>query len=224
MGGFPDEKAPFDPSMNQAGSSFAPFHSHFASLSFDSNDHIRLLNFPESDVQAFHSVVSQSWPKGVKSIGSYGPSVDLKLHGYPFAQVGSTSEMNSCILVRSILSHLFNSGWILHQSVNVLRSSALTDSLIFRNQTPPPPPASWFTLSFYLSDRLRLSGADQEVIGDFGTLLKSLGMWQNEEWKDEQLGVYEFKLCSIPWSKYVDFQHFKQGFSANLNIVAERIR
>ena len=199
MGSFPDEKTPSIPSTTQATSSFAPFRSHFASLSFDAVDHMRFLNFPDTDIQTLHSVVAQFWPKGIKSTGPYGPSFDLKLNGYPWTRAGDTSDNNSCILVRSILSQLFSSGWILHQSVSIARN----DSLIFLRQAPPPPPASWLAIRFVLSDRLRLFGPDQEIIGAFRGLFKGLGMWQNEEWKDKKLGVYEIKLNRSAWALYV---------------------
>lgn len=56
-----------------------------------------------------------------------------------------------------------------------------------------------FRISFNQSDRLRLIGADQELIDSFRGMLKSLGKLQDMYWKDQVLNAFEFKLYGYPW-------------------------
>jgi len=79
----------------------------------------------------------------------------------------------------------------------VLKSSPSTDTLIFRRQTLPPPLASWFSMGFKSADRVRLFGAEPEVIEALGVLLKSLEAWKSEEWKDRKFEEYDFNLTGL---------------------------
>lgn len=101
--------------------------------------------------------------------------------------------------MREILAHLFSVGWILHASTDLSKKETDKDTLIFRKQQTPPPESEWISISFNQSDRLRLIGADTELIEAFRQLLKGRGKLQNEFWKDQVLNAWEFKIHGNPW-------------------------
>ncbi|KAG9233261.1 hypothetical protein BJ875DRAFT_52611 [Amylocarpus encephaloides] len=170
----------------------------FASLSLHQGDRIRMLHFPDSDVAAMKTVIKGSWQKGLQGERNYGGSYEYKMYGYPWRGQGSDA-ITSRILMREVFASLFSQGWILHASTDVSKKEFDKDTMIFRKQQQPPPESEWFAISFNMSDRLRLIGADGGLISDVRELLKHIKLWQNEDWKDKNLNAREFKLWGRPW-------------------------
>jgi hypothetical protein len=94
--------------------------------------------------------------------------------------------------MREILGYIFSVGWIVHASNN--------DTLIFRQQQTSPPDCDWMSITFNRLDRLWLIGASTELIASFRGMLKSMGLLQDESWKEEENNAWEFKIKGSPWS------------------------
>lgn len=97
-----------------------------------------------------------------------------------------------------IFAYLFSIGWIMTASTDVSKKQFDKDTLVFRHQPAPSPPSIWCAISFNQSDRLRVIGAPPELVTAFQGLLKSMGMLQDELWKDRPRGAYEFKIYGTP--------------------------
>lgn len=156
------------------------------------------MQFPAEDVAAIRGVIQRSWSKGIQHEKPYSTSYEFKLYGNPwFGQ--AYDAITSRIIMREIFAHLFSQGWILHLSTDVSTKKLDKDSLIFRKQQTPPPASEWIAISFNQSDRLRLIGAPQYLLADVRVLIQQMRLLQAENWKDQSLGAWEFKLHGYPW-------------------------
>ncbi|KUJ18514.1 uncharacterized protein LY89DRAFT_569398, partial [Mollisia scopiformis] len=176
-----------------------PFRTTFASVSLHRSDRVRLLGFPQSDIQSIRGVIQNSYSKGISKEQLYGKSHEFKLNGNPwFGQ--SSDAVISRVLIREILAHLFSIGWILHASTDVSKKEMDKDTLFFRKQQARPPASDFISISFNQSDRLRLIGAPTQLVQDFKSLLSGMGLLQQDlGWKDATLRAWEFKLNGYPW-------------------------
>jgi hypothetical protein len=194
---------PFEKSEKPTSETFtpaySPFKTTFATVSLHRSDRIRLLAFPHEDVAAIRGVIKAYWRKGIQEEQTYGPSFEFKLHGYPWQ--GQTSDaITSRILMREILAHLFKHGWTLHASTDVSKKEMDKDTLFFRKQQSPPPESEWISISFNQFDRLRLIGANAELISAMKQVLASMNLLQEDRgWKDKELIAWEFKIRGNPW-------------------------
>jgi hypothetical protein len=179
--------------------SYAPFRTTFASISLHRSDRLRLIAFPQSDIDAIRGVIKASWRKGIQKEQKYGMSHEFKLYGNPWYGQ-SDDAITSRVLIRGLLAHLFSVGWILHASTDVSKKELDKDTLFFRMQQQAPPPSHWISISFNQCDRLRLIGADPMLIEDIKCTIAGLGLLQTDlGWKDMSLGAWEFKIKGYPW-------------------------
>lgn len=186
------------PSYSDAVPSYTAFHTSFASVSLHSTDRIRLLQFPPSEFPAFRDVINRSWPFGIQNERQYAGSFEFKLRGNPWRGQGSDA-IPARILMREILAHLFRLGWILHASTDTSKKEFDKDTLIFRKQQHPPPDSDWISISFNMTDRMRLIGAPPDLVADVKVLLGQMKLLQSEFWKDQRLQAWEFKIYGRPW-------------------------
>lgn len=179
-----------------AAASTPAFQSHFASISLHQTDRIRFLQFPSETLTAIRSVVASSWKFGIQEERQYAGSHEIKLKGNPWSGSSSTYAVPSHILMRNLLAYLYSIGWVIHQTVDLSKKLYDKDTIVLRKQPMPPSQSLWFSISFNRSDRLRLIGADENIIVAFQDLLKGLGLHQSEEGMTD---AYEFKLVGYPW-------------------------
>jgi hypothetical protein len=179
-------------------SASASFSTHFATISLHGSDRLRLLQFPAHDVDAIRAIIQSAWKQGIQKEQIYGSSKEFKLGGYPWQ--GYRSEgTHARVLMREIFAYLFSVGWILHASVDVSKSVFDKDTLVFRKQQSAPPPSEWIAISFNEGDKLRLIGADSALKASFGGMLNQMGLLQREEWKEQGVNAWQFKLHGYPW-------------------------
>jgi len=69
------------------------------------------------------------------------------------------------------------------------------DSLIFRYQSPPPPPCEWLSISFDRSDRLRISDPPSSDLA--ATVVSAFGQTVSKE--ERKPGYFEIKFHGYPW-------------------------
>lgn len=177
---------------------YAPSRSSFASISLHRSDRIRLLQFPQGDITGLRNVIRNNWHRGIQAEQKYAMSHEFKLLGNPWYGQGADA-IPARILMRSVFAYLYSVGWILHGSTDVSKKQLDKDTLFFRKQQAPPPPAEWISISFNQRDRLRLIGADPTLIAAFKSILVSLRLLQSESWKDKSQNAYEFKIHGYPW-------------------------
>ncbi|KAE8441805.1 hypothetical protein EG329_004258 [Mollisiaceae sp. DMI_Dod_QoI] len=179
--------------------SYTPFRTTFASISLHRSDRLRLLGFPQSDIQAIRNVIQSSYSKGIQKEQPYAMSHEFKLYGNPWYGQSSDTVI-SRILIREMLAYLFRIGWILHASTDVSKKELDKDTLFFRKQQVPPPVSDFISISFNMSDRLRLIGAPPKLVQAVKETLAGLGLLQQDlGWKDASLGAWEFKIKGYPW-------------------------
>ena len=71
----------------------------------------------------------------------------------------------------------------------------MTDSLVFRQQFPPPPPCEWLCISFDRSDRLKFVEAPSDELA--AAVLQTLG--PNVSRTELSGGCLEIKFRGSPW-------------------------
>jgi len=195
---FPLSKGPEKSNFEYVTPANSGFRTSFASLSLHGIDRIRFLQLPQENIFALHSVVQTSWHLGIQAVQKYSLSHEFKLNGSPWRGQGSDA-IPARIVMRSILAYLFSVGWILQASTDVSKKEYDKDTLIFRKQETPPPESEWIAISFNQSNRLRLIGANAQLIGAFRTMLKGTRLLQGEGWKDKSRNTWEFKIQGAPW-------------------------
>ena len=95
------------------------FRTSFASVSVHMRDRIRLLRFPESDIQRIQEIIRSSWPRGIQDLRPYDQSKEIKLHGNPWASNHDSQKLEARRLVMGLLQGLFDMGWVLKMAVDV---------------------------------------------------------------------------------------------------------
>jgi hypothetical protein len=175
-----------------------PFETAFASISLHKSNKIRFLQFENDDIVGVREVINHFWPQKLHSEREYAASYEFKLHGNPWGGQGNEA-VPARIVMREIFAYLYSVGWILHVTTDVSKKPFEKDTLIFRNQGKPPPPADWLAISFNQRDRLRLIGADENLIAAFKLLMKNMRLWDSDGWKDECLNAFEIRLHDHPW-------------------------
>ena len=128
----------------------------------------------------------------------YSLSYEFKLNGSPWRGQGSDA-IPARIVMRSILAYLFSAGWVLQTSTDVGKKEHDKSTLIFRKQETPPPESEWIAISFNQTNRLRLIGANSQLIGAFRSMLKGTRVLQGESWKDKSRNTWEFKIQGASW-------------------------
>jgi hypothetical protein len=190
--------ASFETSEKMPAPSYSPSRTAFASISLHQYDRMRLMQFPQEDIAALRRVIQQTWHRGIQEERPYSVSHEFKLKGYPWSGQGKDA-IPARIVMREIFAYLYSNGWILHASTDISKKLSDKDTLIFRKQQTAPPPSDWFCISFNQGDRLRLIGASEELLNSFRQLLNSMGLLQNEFWKESHNNAWEFKLNGYPW-------------------------
>jgi len=176
--------------------SFYTFQTHFGSVSLHRTDSLRLIGFPDAVMPSVHAVIQQTWPKGVRSEGLYGGSYEFRMHGSPWYGQGREGAA-ARRLMRNLLATLYSLGWVMTFSTDLCKKTEDKDSLIFRHQSPPPPPCEWISVSFSKWDAIRLYDAPAELITalaqDLAPVLSKPTAFQHSP------GVAEFRCVGTPW-------------------------
>jgi hypothetical protein len=174
------------------------FRTSFACMSLHGVDRVRFLQFPQEIIFGLRSVIQTSWYLGIQALQQYSLSHEFKLNGSPWRGQGSDA-IPARIVMGSILAYLYSVGWILQASTNVTKMEYDKDAFIFRKQETPPPETDWIAISFNQSNRLRLIGANSQLISAFRTMLKVTKLLAGEGWKDKSRKTWEFKIQGAPW-------------------------
>lgn len=172
------------------------FQSRFGSLSLHLSDRIRFLGFPPDVIDMLRQTITQSWPRGISCERPYAGSHEFKLNGYPWDGKGEAG-MFARRLVRNVLGALYSVGWILIFSTDISKKETDKDSLIFRHQSPPPPPAEWISISFSQWNLIRLIDAPQDLAWAIHRAVAVAGL--RREPHQYSPGVTEIALNSSYW-------------------------
>ncbi|OJD28100.1 hypothetical protein ACJ73_00497 [Blastomyces percursus] len=183
------------------------FRTNFASVSLHMTDRIRFLGFSSADVTQIYEIVRACWPKGIQSTREYGPSDEIRLCGNPWRPSAWFEDEKTAArrLVCGLLRGLYDMGWVLKSSVDVLKKEGNKGSvspcaalpaytLLFRFQQPPPPRSNWLCISFNKSDLLQLIDAPKPLCQ---AMVNALGdKVQRTQFLESS---FEIKFHGYPW-------------------------
>jgi hypothetical protein len=151
--------------------------SSFATLSFDSADKLRLVQFPFPLATAISTQLKTWWPAGIQRERIYAVhSYEFKLKGWPFGGIALGKDyVKGMRLVRDLLAFLYERGWVVEVGLAHEKAVDASDTLVFRQRRRGgkmlggekgldggeddiviPPEADWLVLSLEASDRLRV--------------------------------------------------------------------
>lgn len=113
-----------------------PSLSKFATLSFDTADKFRLIQFPFQLASAISIQLRQWWPAGIQREQIYAThAYEFKLKGWPFGgMTGGKDNISGMRLVRDLLAFLYQRGWVVETGIAHERSVGATDTLVFRQR------------------------------------------------------------------------------------------
>jgi hypothetical protein len=177
-----------------------PFQTRFASISIHKGDRLRLLKFTDDEIASISNIIQKSWHKPIQETRSVSYAYEIKLTGYPWWCSDNNSDATPArVLIRDLLAYLFSVGWMLTTTTNISTYAKEDDTLIFREQPTPPTESEWMAIMFAHNDHLRLIGAPGDLIAEIQTLLKGMGLIQQEVWENIKYNSYDFKLRGHPW-------------------------
>jgi hypothetical protein len=171
----------------------------FASILMDQSDRLCLLRFPSIHIKSVHHAICASWPRGVQETHDCSGGYVFKLRGNPWSGRGDEAIFARRMMSK-ILETLANIGWVLAVTTYISKWTSDKDTLIFRYQQSPPPPAAWMSISFNQSDRIRLIDAPDELIQYLTSYLNRVIQRHN---RLKQEGTYEVQFRGYPWSVLV---------------------
>jgi hypothetical protein len=98
----------------------SPFRTRFACVTLAALDRIRFIDFPLPVVNGMTQVITSTWPRGIQDRRLYAGAYEFKLRGYPWSS-SSRGDNDARRLVRRLLEALYDSGWVLHMAVDIVR-------------------------------------------------------------------------------------------------------
>lgn len=177
-----------------AAASASTFQTAFACVTLNMLDRIRLIDFPVSDVLAIQELVKTNWAPGVKAVENYGDARQIRMHGSPWSASYNGND-DARVLILRILERLYDLGWVMQASIDLVRKDVDKDTLVMRRQTPPPPPCDWLCVSFDTIDRLKIVGGPPRDLSD-AIIELFRGRLRSEEVTPERLKI---KFSSAVW-------------------------
>ena len=166
-------------------------------VGLSSTDSLMILNAPEELHQTFKIIVENSWSRGIQKWSFENNVLVIKLYGTPWNPDGQETVC-SRLLLQNLIQDLYKKQWRLYGNSN-LKSS--TNTLFFEydsNIIPGERYSSFFTVSLNKQDRIRLIGAEDNLVSVVRDVLQT--SWtrgiQNEENYHQS---WEFKLRGTPW-------------------------
>lgn len=174
---------PSGPSHPPPAYTTTPSPSSFATLSFDSADKLRLVQFPFPLATAISTQLKTWWPAGIQRERIYAVhSYEFKLKGWPFGGISLGKDyVKGMRLVRDLLAFLYERGWVVEVGLAHEKAVDASDTLVFRQRRRTmrgekmlegkkglgvgdgdgddiviPPEVDWLVLSLEAGDRLRV--------------------------------------------------------------------
>lgn len=118
-------EAPYDPppSFQETMAADPPiFKTQFACITFNMHNRLRFINFHESEVVRLKEAIKASWKPGVVQTRPYGEATEMWLRGSPWIY-NSDGVDDARLLLLVILEGLFDMGWVLQGSMDVVKKS-----------------------------------------------------------------------------------------------------
>ncbi|XP_078343312.1 uncharacterized protein LOC144629028 [Oculina patagonica] len=176
-----------------------PIPAHFT-ISFNSEDLLRLIGNPEGLVSAVRNVLQTFWSRGIQKEERYAESWQFKLRGTPWWASGEEA-VDSRFLVLKLIEAMQAYGWSVAAAIDCSRKDQDKSSLLFRQSQPRQSP--FFCISLNETDKLRLINAPDDVTKLCQEVIQSqylLGVQRTQLYGTS----LEFKLIGNPWSCGID--------------------
>ncbi|KXJ86975.1 hypothetical protein Micbo1qcDRAFT_33473 [Microdochium bolleyi] len=154
--------------------------TRFAMVGLSRSSRVRLLDFPETINRSLEPVLHKSWPPGIKSEQWTKGAFEYTLREKPWGLFGSTAGACSHYLLRDILQHLYDNGWVLATPITSIAAPEPCDSLLFRHAEKSPPPATFMAVQIHGASKLDLHGACADTIAEFRQMLQRLGLFESD--------------------------------------------
>ncbi|WOO77056.1 uncharacterized protein LOC62_01G000655 [Vanrija pseudolonga] len=185
---------------SSSSASATPFRRRkVGSLTLRRSDRIMALGFPSDVYQLLGKLIPSEWSKGIQKVEELGNGgVEYKLKGNPWTVKGKNDSIPACRLVMRILSAMLAEGWGLAANTGTAHSANNTDTLYFRDEGQRVE-RTFFVVSFWSSDRIRIIDAPEAVTAQFVRLFSN---WPAGVQKSEAIAprVHEFKLKGYPFT------------------------
>ncbi|KAL9960254.1 hypothetical protein ACROYT_G033689 [Oculina patagonica] len=172
-----------------------PSPAHFT-ISFNSEDIIRLIGIPEGLVSAVRNTIQTFWSRGIQNEESFAESWQFKLRGTPWWTSGEEA-VDSRFLVLKLIEAMQAYGWSVVAAIDCSKKTQDKSSLLFRQSQPRQ--SSFFCISLNETNKLRLINAPEDVRKICQDVIQSQYVLGIERTQHYDTSV-EFKLIGNPWS------------------------
>ncbi|CAF1381966.1 unnamed protein product [Rotaria sordida] len=178
-------------------SNVSPSTYQHACMTFSMNDRLRLVRFPLTIINVIQKIINTTWLQGLQKEKQDENYYEFKFNGNPWSSRES-DNISSRIMILHILSALYSHGWSLVTSNDFCRLTEDRNSFIFQLD-PFPLTTSFFAISRYGVDKLRLICVSSEIIQTIKSIFGQNNI-QREEWLDNEQTCYQLKIRGNPWS------------------------
>lgn len=172
---------PPPPQASSSSSSATPFRPRkVGSITLRRSDKIMVLGFPSDVNQLLGKLISSEWSKGIQKAEELGNGgVEYKLKGTPWTVKAKSDSIPACRLMMRILSAMSAEGWNLALNTGTAHSAHNTDTLYYREGHRVE--RTFFVVSFWSSDRIRIIDAPEAVTAQFVRLFSVGRAWMAQE-------------------------------------------
>lgn len=140
--------------------------TQLACLQLGHVDKVRIVQLPESEIEAFGRILSTNWKYGVSVNNKYGLR-GYKLNGRPWMamETSNSENIDACKLVISMLGYMESNGWSRVVPFDCSTCDYDADSLLFfRDRSSAEQPKSEFcAVALERMHKIRLIGSSDEV-------------------------------------------------------------
>jgi hypothetical protein len=191
--------------------------NHFACVSLNETDKLRLIGFPDHVQGAIESAIQTGWCSGLQRKQNYGDSIEYKLKGNFLLGQGSEAVPSRRFML-CVLKNLKSLGWKLIASTDISSKEMDKDVLFFRLEEPDPE-AHLFCISLNESDKIRLIDSPPGLDTAMEAFLTQIWKKGIQSTSVKEPGCVQFKLRGTPW--YADGEETVTSRILVLNILAE---
>lgn len=181
-----------------ASSSFGTPVPQLLCLSLHENDKIRVMNLAVTSLATLRIVIQSSWQYGIQSEKMYGISYEFKLRGRPWSTSGEQA-IRARQLLASIFGFLLQNGWALRVSSDLSNRNRDRDTFYFKQEAHPNPSARVCTLSFDMTDTIRVISGPPEVVQAVRASIQNF-WYRGMQRECLHCGEPQFKMIGDPWT------------------------
>ena len=178
-----------------------PLGFEYMCMAIYGEDSLHIILGSDEEAAIIRQSIQEAWPKGIqKETVEFNGVYEFKLKGNPFSCATSSSDAIACRrMAERILHRLFQNGWKLQLSSNLIKEYGLTTWFFKKVPVIDVSPQPFLVIGLSGFDSLMILNAPMDLHQLFKDAIER--SWPNgiEKWKYDENEVLMIKLKGNPW-------------------------